>query len=257
MATKKHEFLIVGTWKMNPATVSQAGKLFREIVDRAHARSLRIVVAPPTPFIHELSEYAAGEIALGAQDVSSETDGAHTGDVSVSMLKSIGVKYVIIGHSERRAAGETDEVIAQKVRAAVGGKLQAIVCVGETARDKQGNYFTVVETELSAALAAIDKKDLAHLSIAYEPIWAIGTGVNATPEDVYEMKLFIQKILTDRFGRVAAEKVRVLYGGSVNRTNVEALLGEGRVDGFLVGGASLRASDFGFIIETAKAHARA
>ena len=259
MATKKRELLIVGNWKMNPGTIGSAKRLFHDVQDRLGTRpsSVRVVIAPPFPFISDLAKLSPSRrIALGAQAVFFERSGAYTGEVSLSMLKSIGTRYVIVGHSERRKRGETDEEVYRDLDAVLRGKLNAIVCVGETVRDKQGNYFTNVEAQLRAALAAIDKKRLTHLSIAYEPVWAIGTGVNATPEDAYEMKLFIQKILVDRFGRAAAEKVRILYGGSVNRTNVEALLTDGKVDGFLVGGASLRATDFGFIIETARNHGR-
>ena len=172
------------------------------------------------------------------------------------MLKSVGVRYVIVGHSERRARGENNEEIGLDLKSVLKSKVNAILCVGETERDKQGNYFTAVEAQLRAALADVDKKELSNLSIAYEPVWAIGTGDTATPEDAYEMKLFIQKLLVDRFGRTAAEKIRILYGGSVNRTNAETLLTDGKVDGFLVGGASLKATDFGFIIDTARTYGR-
>ncbi len=259
MATKKREILIVGNWKMNPGTIGQAKRLFHDVQDRLGTRpsSVRVVIAPPSPFISELAQLSpSSRIALGAQDVFFERTGAYTGEVSLSMLKSVGVRYVIVGHSERRARGENNEEIGLDLKSVLKSKVNAILCVGETERDKQGNYFTAVEAQLRAALADVDKKELSNLSIAYEPVWAIGTGDTATPEDAYEMKLFIQKLLVDRFGRTAAEKIRILYGGSVNRTNAETLLTDGKVDGFLVGGASLKATDFGFIIDTARTYGR-
>jgi triosephosphate isomerase len=258
MAKSKREILIVGNWKTNPSTLGAARKLFLEIRDRMKMRmpSLSVVVAPPTPFIADLARLSpSGRIALGAQTVSPVEDGAHTGDVAASMLASVSARYVIVGHSERRAAGETDDVIAGALERTLKRKLTAILCVGETSRDKQGSYFTTVETQLTAALQRVPKAALGNLVIAYEPVWAIGTGNTATPEDAHEMKLFIQKVLVDRFGRAAAEKVRIIYGGSVNPKNAAALLTAGEVDGFLVGGASLRATDFISIIHAARDHA--
>lgn len=254
MATKKKQLLIVGNWKMNPATLGNARKLFLDIRERIGKRveNVQVVIAPPVPFISEFRELSpTGRIALGAQDVSHEEGGAHTGDVSVSMLKSVGVSHVIVGHSERRAGGETDKEIAQKMREVLAGKLTAILCVGESKRDKQGSYFTVVERQLISALADVAPAHVKNLVVAYEPVWAIGTGKDAAPEDVEEMKLFIQKILADRFGRTSISKVEILYGGSVTPKNAAELLELGKVDGFLVGGASLRARDFAEIISIA------
>lgn len=259
MAPKKRELLIVGNWKMNPPTVSTARRLFLDVHKRLGTRpsSVRVVVAPPMPYIGELSGLSPSKrIALGAQDVFFETAGAHTGEVSISMLKSVGASYVILGHSERRARGETDEEIGRDVSQTVASRVHAIVCVGETARDKSGDYFNRVEEQLRAALKGVKKPHLSYLTIAYEPVWAIGTGDTATPADAEEMRLFIQKILTDRFGRTPAAKVRILYGGSVTPKNAPELLAESNVDGFLVGGASLSARDFAAIISAARERAR-
>lgn len=259
MKQGKRELLIVGNWKMNPSTIRHARKLFLDIYERIGARvpSVRVVIAPPFPFIAELAQLSVNQrIALGAQDVFFEDTGAYTGEVSLPMLKSVGTTYIIIGHSERRARREDDEEIYKDTTHVLAHKTNAIVCVGELERDTQGSHFNVVEKQLKTALRDVGKAQLSRLFIAYEPVWAIGTGNTATPEDAYEMKLFVQKVLTDLFGRTAAKKIKVLYGGSVKKGNAEALLTDGNVDGFLVGGASLRASEFANIVETARAYVR-
>lgn len=248
----------MGNWKMNPATLGKAEKLFLDIrkgMGRKRDESVEVVIAAPYPYIATLEQMSPSQrIGLGAQDIFYEAGGAHTGEVSATMLKSVGVSYVIVGHSERRARGENDEEVYQDVQAVLSNKLKVVLCVGEKERDSAGNYFGVVEAQLRAALAGVSEKDLKRIVIAYEPIWAIGTGKTATPEDAEEMRLFIQKILVGHFNRSAAEKVRVLYGGSVNKTNAKELLEGTQVSGFLIGGASLKASEFVNIINTTKKH---
>lgn len=254
---RKHPLLIVGNWKMNPATIGQARKLFLSARKELGRKKLRteVAVAPPFPFIVELQRLSPSQrIRLAAQDVHFERTGAHTGEVSLPMLKSVGVSAVIVGHSERRAAGESDDEIYQDMQAIFKSNVTAIVCVGETKRDTQGHYFTFVENQLRSALKNLPKTKLRQLVIAYEPVWAIGTGKVATPEDVHEMKLFIQKVIADRFGRAAIPKVRILYGGSVKKKNAKELLTTGQVDGFLIGGASLKPKEFGGIIQIAESH---
>lgn len=253
----KHPLLIAGNWKMNPSTLGQARELFLDIRTRLgkRARTTDVVIAPPFPFITELEKLSPSKrIELSAQDVFYEQSGAHTGEVSVSMLKSVGVSYFILGHSEMRARGESDHDINADAIAVLKARLFAIVCVGEETRDAHGDYFTFVERQLHAALAGVPKSKLSHLVIAYEPVWAIGTGKHATAEDVQEMKLFIQKVLTDNYGRTAAAKVRILYGGSVNKKNAKELLAQSGVDGFLIGGASLRPAEFVEIVNIAESH---
>ena len=249
--------VVIGNWKMNPKTIGEARKLFLA-VRKGLGRSkdvTDIVVAPPFPFISELEKLAPSKrIELGAQDIFYESHGAFTGEVSLPMLKSVGVTYAIIGHSERRALGETDTEIAKDVGAAMKNKVTAVVCVGERERDHQGSYFNVVEEQLLAAVKEVPKSKLKQLIVAYEPVWAIGTGDTATPEDVHEMKLFIEKILADHFGRRSASHIRLLYGGSVNKGNAAEILEHGQVDGFLVGGASLRPAEFVDIISIATKH---
>ncbi len=176
------------------------------------------------------------------------------------MLKSVGVSSVVIGHSERRALGETDELIAEKIMATIKSGLTAVVCVGESKRDTHGEYFTFVEKQVRSLLKAVPKSKLSHLVIAYEPLWAIsrgdGKGKTATAEDAQEMKLFIQKIIAGVCGRQAVNKVRIIYGGSVNSKNAADLLEHGEVDGLLPGGASLKPKEFIKIIEIANKHGK-
>lgn len=256
MARTKQPFLVIGNWKMNPPTAGNAKKLFLEIRERLARRraSVRVVVAPPTPFISDLAKLSpSGRIELGAQDVSLEKEGAFTGEVSAAMLASVNARLVIVGHSERRAQGEDDEHVAKTLMQALAAKLTSVLCVGEVTRDRNGNYFTEVERQLTRAVQDVTKPMLANLAIAYEPVWAIGTGTDAAPADVHEMRLFIQKVLADRFGKKEALAVPILYGGSVTPRNADALVREGHIDGFLVGGASLRAHDFAEIVTIAHA----
>ncbi len=244
---------------MNPASIGKARKLFLDIRDLYGHRknSIQAVVAPPFPFISEIERLSPSQrIGLAAQDVFFESTGAYTGEVSLSMLRSVGVNYVIVGHSERRARGETDDDIYKDVQIVLKNKTTAVVCVGEQVRDNQGNYFGVVEAQIRAALRDVKKTQLQYVVLAYEPIWAIGTGKTATPEDVREMRLFIEKLLTDRFDRSSAKRIRILYGGSVKKSNTENLLQTGEVDGFLVGGASLRPTEFVSILNTVVEHVK-
>jgi triosephosphate isomerase len=195
---------------------------------------------------------AKSAVHLAAQDVYHQKLGPFTGEVSPAQLKDLGVEYVIIGHSERRADGETDAVVAKKVASALKHKLTPIVCVGETARDDSGEFFNVVEEQLRQLCADLTGQDIKKVVVAYEPIWAIGTGETATPQDVKEMQLFIISVLTKRYDRKVANSVRQLYGGSVKPHNAKELHEEGGMNGFLVGGASLKADDFTSIIKAVK-----
>lgn len=248
---------------MNPANIGQARKIFLEIRNSIARRKMysTVVIAAPSPYLMTLDELSPSErIELCAQDVFYEEKGTYTGQVSASILKSVGVSSVIIGHSEMRALGESDELVFKKVTAALGSGLTAIVCVGEKKRDSHGDYFGIVESELRSVLQAVPKNKLGRLVIAYEPIWAISTGdgkgKTATAEDVHEMKLFIQKVLTDVYGRKVVDKVRIIYGGSVNSKNAEEMVTEGGVDGFLVGGSSLKAQEFLKIIHIVNQHGK-
>lgn len=256
---KRHAPLVIGNWKMNPSTIGEAKKLFIEIRQHVKRQTLKtyVAIAAPAPYFSELERLSPSQrIKLVAQDVFHEKVGAYTGEISLSMLKSVGVEAVIVGHSERRVLGDTLEVVQKNVDATLAAKLTAILCIGENERDVAGNYFTVVENQLISALKNVPKSQLKRLVIAYEPVWAIGTGKHAAPEDVYEMKLFITKVLTDLFGRAAVQGVRIIYGGSVNAKNANELMSIGQVDGFLPGGASLRPAEFLSIIKTVETYAR-
>lgn len=256
--TKKHAPLIIGNWKMNPATLKSAEELalaLKKSVPKAGAAT--VFAAPPFPFLGVVSaKVRRSRVMLASQDASSEEKGAYTGQVGLSMLKSMGVELVITGHSERRAIGETNELVAQKSSLILKSGMVAVACIGEKKRDRDGNYFTEVETQLSAILKVVPASALRRLVVAYEPVWAIGTGKNATAEDVQEMKLFIQKVISDTLGRNAVAKVRILYGGSVTKDNAEELLTVGEADGFLIGGTSLKAPEFSAVVQIADAYAR-
>ncbi len=256
---KKHTPLIIGNWKMNPASQEKAMKLFGELKKEVGNKNAvaQVYVAPPFVYIAQSVKKAAkSRIGIASQDVSTDEAGTCTGEISSTMLRDLSVTHVIIGHSERRAHGETDAQVAQKVERVLKSGQTAVVCIGEKARDKQGDYFGVVEAELRAVLKVVTLKAVARLVIAYEPIWAIGTGKHATSEDVQEMKLFIQKVLSDTLGRTVVSKVRILYGGSVTKDNAQELLETGRADGFLVGGSSLKAVEFGGIIKIADVYGK-
>ncbi len=243
--------LVIGNWKMNPQSPSLAVRLGKELKKKlARTEGVDVVIAPPHVYLGSIDAVRNGSktFSLGAQNVHHEKLGAHTGEVSLSMLKAFGVTHVILGHSERRAEGETDEEVNAKLVRAVKEGVTGVLCVGERKRDPGGHYLSFIENQIRKGLTNIGKGKLAHIVIAYEPIWAIGTGVNATPSDVHEMRLFIEKAVSDIYGRNDAQRVRILYGGSVNGKNVHELFAEGTIDGFLVGGASLHAEEFTQIV---------
>jgi triosephosphate isomerase (TIM) len=235
--------LIAGNWKMNgaPALIDEA----RIVASKVRAGGARVAICPPTPLIHRLSEAMAGSAVLvGAQDNHDQDFGAFTGDVSAQMLAEAGAKLVILGHSERRAAyRESDELVARKVAAALRAGLEPIVCVGESLQERQaGRAVAVVTGQLRGSLP----RELAGrtYSVAYEPVWAIGTGKVATPGQAQEVHLDLRKLIADRYNGGLAQTVRILYGGSVKAANAAELLSQPDVDGALVGGASLKADEF-------------
>ncbi len=255
---KKHTPLVVGNWKMNPSHITKASELALSLKKGMPKKSVgaEVAIAVPFPFLSEVQKkIAKTRMKLAAQDVSFEDGGAHTGEISLPMLHSVGVSMVIAGHSERRAQGENDSLVAQKAVAILKGGAVAVVCIGETVRDKEGDYFTAVEMQLRSVLKEVKSSWLSRLVIAYEPVWAIGTGKHANAEDVQEMKLFIQKVIAEVHTRSAVGKVRILYGGSVTKDNAQELFQAGHADGFLVGGASLKASEFCEIVRLADIHA--
>lgn len=245
--------LIAGNWKMykdHREAAALVGELWPLVKD---VRDVEVAVCPPftsIPSVAALIEERGMGIGLGAQDAWFEAEGAFTGEISLSMLKSLGVDRVIIGHSERRQIiGEDDELVARKLRAVLESGLQAILCCGETLEEREaGNAFAKVEGQMKSAFAAVEPRWTSNLVIAYEPIWAIGTGVVATPDDAQEIIAYIRKLAGEAFGEDVASVLRVLYGGSVKPDNAAVLMAMPDIDGALVGGASLKAADFAGIV---------
>lgn len=248
--------LIVGNWKMYPKTLDEAKSTFsllKKIV--RNAKRTKMVLCPPSLFAAPLLQLASKTtIAVGAQNSFWEDEGARTGEISPVQLRSLGATYVIVGHSERRALGETDEVVSQKVIQAVQSGLTVILCVGERARDDAGAYFGEVGTQLRYSLSGFPRSEVKQLVVAYEPIWAIGAKAvrPATPEDFREMSILIKRTLVEQFGKAAGFGVPILYGGSVDEKNADGFLRQGGADGLLVGRISLDPLKFGAIIMLAE-----
>jgi triosephosphate isomerase len=244
--------LIAGNWKMNTRSDSAsalASALASEFPNEAEG--VEILVCPPFPYLATVRERIEGSaVHLGAQNVYFEPAGAYTGEVAVEMLTDVGCEYVIVGHSERRhVLGETDELINKKARAALEGGLRAILCVGELLAEREaGRTEEVLETQMSGGLEGLSADDLEKIVIAYEPVWAIGTGVTATPEQADSAHAHLRKWLAGRYNGEVASRMRIQYGGSVKPDNAASLLALPNVNGALVGGASLNAESFGQII---------
>lgn len=238
--------LVAGNWKMNGLTASLGElKALKERLAESPIPGLDLMVCPPATLLAQAREILAGSgILLGAQDCHTESAGAHTGDLSAEMLADAGASAVIVGHSERRSDhGETDALVRAKARAAHRAGMSAIICIGETERERaEGSTLDVVRRQLKGSLP--DGARATDTIIAYEPVWAIGTGVTPTPADVVEVHGFIRRELARLVGEVEAKSLRILYGGSVKPANASELLLVPDVDGALVGGASLKAPDF-------------
>jgi triosephosphate isomerase len=244
--------LIAGNWKMNGRLATNKS-LLAEIQAGLSQPTCSIAVCVPAPYIVQCSALLAGSpVDLGAQDVSAYESGAYTGEVAAGMLAELGCKYVIIGHSERRAYhGETDTSVAQKTVRALQTGLTPIVCVGETLAEREGGLTnTIVGQQVDAVLEALGAGDLEKLVIAYEPVWAIGTGKTATPQMAQDVHAMIRGKLTSK-DAAAAAKVQILYGGSMKPDNAKELLAMSDIDGGLIGGAALKAVDFLAIITAA------
>jgi triosephosphate isomerase len=238
---------------MNPGTGEAARALFLSIRRAAKAaRRVSVAVCPPAPFLPLLSRLANTSVILGAQDVFWRNGGAHTGEVSPEILKSIGATFVLVGHSERRAKGETDEGVARKVGAVVREGLTAVVCVGEKVRDENGDFFSLLYAQIKASLSRLQRRFLSDIVLAYEPVWAIGKNWREapSPEIVREAVLFVRKTLVDLFG-TEGSAVPILYGGSVGPENIAGFLKEADASGFLIGHESLDESDMSLLIRLA------
>jgi triosephosphate isomerase len=245
---KKIKRLVVGNWKMNPKTTAEAKKIAMDLKKTMRGvRNVEAVMCPPFVYLPIISSLVSTNVLLGAQNAFAENFGAHTGEVSFAQLPQFNVKFVITGHSERRAMGESDESVNKKVLAVTNDGMSAILCVGEKIRDKQGEYFSVVREQIIADLKNFSRKSLELLIIAYEPVWAIGAREAVASRDIHEMFIFIKKVLREIFG-TSGDTVRIIYGGSVSPDNAGEIIRDGFVQGLLVGRDSLNSENFSAII---------
>ncbi|MEM9423394.1 MAG: triose-phosphate isomerase [Spirochaetota bacterium] len=239
-------YIIAGNWKLNK-TPSEAKALAKSLLEETAGAKCEVVLAPSFVALPIVAEVIRGShIKLAAQNVSQHLEGAYTGETSVWMLKDLGVEYVILGHSERRQYyGEDNTLINAKIQTVVGEKLRPILCIGETLEEREaGKAVAVCHTQLQECLAGISAADMANVVIAYEPIWAIGTGKTASPEDANEIHMACREKLASLYSKEVAEKIVIQYGGSVKPDNVQALMAMSDIDGALVGGASLKSDSF-------------
>ena len=253
------KLLVVGNWKCNPVTLKEAKKLFSSVekginnIKKACPelnQTVEVVICPPFIYVSGF-RFHVSCFKLGAQDCFWEEKGAFTGEISPKMLKDIGVKYVIIGHSERQKYfRETDEMINKKIKAVLEVGLKPILCVGESEKErKEGQTKRVLERQLNLSLKDVSRLAFhsSQLAVAYEPVWAISTSrhrKDCPPEEIYAMSLLLRKILVQKYGNQAADKIRILFGGNVNSQNAKAYFDKGNIQGFLVGGASLKPKEF-------------
>ena len=244
--------LIAANWKMNK-TVSESASLIKKLKKSLkNVKNREIVVCPPFASLSAVSKLLKNsEIGLGAQNMHFADEGAFTGEISPLMLKELNCEYVILGHSERRQHfKEDDDLINKKVIAALKNNLKPILCIGETLKQRKNNQtFNIIKNQLINSLKNISENNILKVVIAYEPVWAIGTGVNATPKQAEEVHVFIRSLLSEKYDKKTAEETRVLYGGSVKPENIKDLMKEENIDGALVGGASLSAESFAKIVK--------
>ncbi|MEX8547126.1 MAG: triose-phosphate isomerase [Mucilaginibacter sp.] len=242
--------IVAGNWKMN-LDYNEGLSIFSEIInmvnDEVTGRQSVIVCCPYT-YLHSLSQLAKNQpkVSVGAQNCHQEDAGAYTGEISARMIKSVGAAYVILGHSERRQHfGETNLVLSQKTNAVLSNSLKPIFCVGETLEEREsGQFFDVIKSQISEGLFHLDAQQFGQVVLAYEPVWAIGTGKTATAAQAQEIHAFIRKEIATQFGQPVADETTVLYGGSCNPKNAKELFSQPDIDGGLIGGASLKSRDF-------------
>ena len=247
---------VAGNWKMNPATAEAAVALAGEVKAGVGPNAeVRVAICPPAIFLHRIDAVLAGSpIGLGAQNMHAKPDGAYTGEISGAMLVDAGCTHVILGHSERRhGQGETDDSVNGKLHAALASRLIPIVCIGETRIERESDMTEdVVARQVEHSLAGLTPEQMSGVVLAYEPVWAIGTGLTATPHQAQAVHAFIRRQLAAKFGEATAARVVVQYGGSVKADNAAELLACPDIDGALVGGASLKAADFLGIINAGR-----
>jgi len=250
---KKTKWLIVGNWKMNPIYIKDAKKIFSGIKKVAsRMKNVDTVICPPFIYLSELKS-SGHRCVLGSQDIFYEPEGSHTGNISYLQVKNLGIKYSIVGHSERRVQGESDEIINKKIKASLRAMVTPILCIGEEDRVLNGDHFHFLKNQLETNLTGLPKNSIKDIVIAYEPIWAIGKDAKRepTPEEIFAVVIFIKKVLSDIYGTKSVPPTKILYGGSVDQKNIEEILKDGGVDGVLVGRASLVSEKFGNLLKIA------
>ena len=244
--------IVAGNWKMNN-DLAETQTLIEQLINQGDFSNKRVMIAPTAVNLSAAkSALSASKIEVVAQNMHQAEAGAYTGEISGKMLKGIDVNTVILGHSERRAYfGETDAILEEKVAAALKQDIEVIFCFGEELEDrKAGNHFEVVASQIKNALFALDAAALKHIILAYEPVWAIGTGETASPGQAQEMHAFIRNLLAEKYGEATAQATSILYGGSVKPNNAQEIFSKADVDGGLIGGASLKAEDFFAIVKS-------
>ncbi len=243
--------LVIANWKAYVEDVARAKELLAR-AKRLAKRGVTIVLAPPAPLFGLVKAARPGSISLCAQDISATTGGAHTGEATAQAYAAAGATYAIIGHSERRAAGDTDGVVAEKIAHAIAHRLTPVLCVGERERDEDGRYLSFVRDQLTSALAVLLPKERSQIVVAYEPVWAIGKSAADAmhPGELGEMALYIRKILAELLPGKSSERIRVLYGGSVEPENVCDLTAASGIDGILVGHASVDGATFSALVKS-------
>lgn len=241
--------IIIANWKMNPLTIKEV-EVFLKNFKLFNFRNVEVIICPPFPFLYLFGKTKSKKIKLGAQNISSEISGAYTGEVSASMVSNLKASHVILGHSECRARGETDQDINKKILIALKYNLTSILCLGEKERDERGDFLSFVESQLKNCLLGVPKNKINQIIFAYEPIWAIGKDSKreATVEEFIEMKIFIKKIISNLYDVKTAEQIKIIYGGSVSPENAQIFVKEGKADGLLVGRDSLNIERFKQII---------
>jgi triosephosphate isomerase len=244
--------LIVGNWKMNK-TVTESIALIKELIIFVQDyQETEVVICPPFTSLWAARELIQDtNIILGAQNVYFQNEGAYTGEISARMLQNIGCSYVILGHSERREYFQESSLeVARKVGQVLNFGIKPIICIGEKLAEREsGKAQDVVREEIEAIFAILKSKEAINVAFAYEPIWAIGTGKSATPQDASEMIQYIRTLLDNKYGKMIAQQIRILYGGSVNPENIKPLMAESEIDGALIGGASLQAKTFSRLVK--------
>ncbi len=230
---------------MNPTTLDETKRIYRSIKNFSKKlANTDLIICPPNIYLYYFVNKTTENLYTGAQNVFSEDQGAYTGEISPEMLRNFGINYVIVGHSERRAMNETDDIVSKKIQRLLDLNMHPILCIGEKERDANGVYLEFLKNQIKNSLTKVQKRNIKNLIVAYEPLWAIGAKEAMNPRDIYEMSLFVKKIISDLFGHDEAISVPILYGGSVNFRNATDIIVQGQVNGLLVGRESVNPSNF-------------